>query len=217
MVISIDLQSPQVGESLFISTLANDEARLTAAVKSVANYYIVLIRPGQERIVSRALREKGIGADYEFHEYNHYYCSVEKALQVEYTIPDHVILRPITAENVTEINDLLPYKGKHSGNYIRQMIQMLPSIGAFNRETGELMGWILTFLNECHSALVVKPQFRRNGLAKLLAQKLMHDRALQNKPSYCYFPLGNVAAKQLFSSLGFVSVGTVSHYDKVGL
>lgn len=168
-----------------------------------------MIRPRQESIVAKALEELGLRDVYEFHEYKHYYCSVEKALQVEYTVPDHVILRQLTADNVEEVDDHLPYKGNNSGYYVRQMIEMLPSVGAFHRETGELMAWVLSYINECHSALTVKPEFRRRGLAKLVTQKLMHDRALQNKPSYCYILEDNVASEQLFISLGFTSIGSV--------
>lgn len=138
--------------------------------------------------------------EYYFEPDDYFVCPVEKGLQVNYTVPDNIILRPLTAEHVKEVNDNLPYKSDTAPAYLRQKIEYMTSIGAFDKDTGELMAWIM---NECHSALHVKPEYRRTGLGKLLVKKMARDRALLNRVSHCYIRSGNVASENLFRTLGF--------------
>lgn len=156
---------------------------------------------GQELVFQSLLDD---WEEYKFTPHYHYFCSVEIGLQTTYTVPDSIRLESLTVDHVTEVNEHLPYKSSTSAGYIRHMIEFLPSIGAFNKDTGELMGWILTYMNECHSALTVKQKYQGKGLGKLLTKKLMKDRALVNKPSHCNIRCGNVVSERIFTGLGFV-------------
>lgn len=193
----------KIGRSAFIYTITVNPERLSAVVGLLADYNIAMINDQHHSIVKRKLEQMNMWQDYEFEEHYYFSCSVEKALQVTYTVPDHIILRPLTLENVAEVNDHLGYKSENTGNYIRNMIEFLPSIGAFDRKSGEMMAWLLNYAQECHSALTVKLEYRRMGLAKLLSSKMMHDRALEGKPSHCFISSGNEASENLFLGLGF--------------
>lgn len=159
----------------------------------------------------------GLWSEYEFIRGFHYVCPVEKALQVNYTVPHHVILKPLTFDNLTDLKDHLPSPPSTSINYLQQIVAFLPSIGAFDRETGELMAWIVTYYNECHSALRVKEKYRRMGLARLLCQKLMKDRALEGKASHSHIVCGNVASENLFLDLGFEVDTEIWFGGKIGM
>lgn len=169
------------------------------------------------RLIESHLKDEGIWKEYEFLPHDHYFLSVEQGLQVTYTIPDNIILRRLTAENVPEVDDHLPYKSPTTYGYIRQMIEYMPSIGAFDKDTGELKAWLLSYMNESHSALTVKPQYRGTGLAKLLSKKMMKDRALEDKPSHCHIRCGNVASERLFQGLGFECHGRVLFGSRNGV
>lgn len=159
----------------------------------------------------------GVWEEYYFETIDYFICSVEKGFQVSYTVPDHIILRPLTTEHVKVVNDNLPYKSDTTSGYIRQKIEYMSSIGAFDKDTGELMAWILSYMNECHSSLHVKAEYRRKGLGKLLAKKMTKDRALQNRVSHCYIQCGNVASENLFRGLGFEWKGCVWFGERNGL
>lgn len=135
---------------MFVNTIDESTPRLPIATKLASKYNIAMITPGQESAVKSTLQEIGLWPEYEFTVHDHYFCPVEKGLQVTYTIPDTILLRPLTAEHVQEVDDHLPYKSANTAGYMRQMIEFLPSIGAFSRDTGELMAWILTYMNESH-------------------------------------------------------------------
>lgn len=162
-----------------------------------------MISPIHEPIIQTALTDVGIWDVYQFYPHYHYVCPMETALAVTYDVPDYIILRPLTTDNSAEVDAHLSYKSPKTEDYVRTMIEFMPSIGAFRRDTGELIAWVLNYLNESHSALTVKPEYRRQGLARLLAKKLMLDRARQGKVSHCHIMDGNVASENLFNSLGF--------------
>lgn len=207
----------QISNAVYLNTLADCPDRLATALKLASHQTIVQTFPGQMTVVESHLREMGVWEEYYFEPNNYFACSVEKGLQVNYTVLDHIILRPLTTEHVKVVNEHLPYKSDTTPGYLRQKIEYMSSIGAFERDTGELMAWIMSYMNECHSALHVKPEYRRTGLGKLLAKKMTKDRALQNRVSHCYIRSGNVASENLFLALGFEWKGLVWFGERNGV
>lgn len=194
---------PQIGRGVLVHTLVDGNARTTTAIKLAKNYNIAQYNVVQERVVQSALEVFEDGDKYKFFKFQHYSCPMEKALQMTYTVPDHIILKPLTAEHAAEVCDRLAYASEGVYLYLRQVIEFLPSLGAFNKATGELVAWCVTYMNDTISALHVKEPYRGTGLAKLLCKKVIHDRALQNKTSVCEIDPTNVASKGLFLGLGF--------------
>lgn len=172
-------------------------------MKLAHKYNIAMIPHAQEAVVESALQEIKVWEEYKFHRFHHFYCPIKKALLVTYSVPDHIILRPLSGGNAVEVSGSLPYKSANTEVLMRQMIEFLPSFGAFNRTTGELMAWCLSYMNDSISALSVKPQYRGTGLAKLLCKKVMYERALEGKASHCDIKDDNKASLGLFLSLGF--------------
>lgn len=169
------------------------------------------INSQQELIVRQTLKELNIEDKFNFIPYTHFHCSVEEALKLEgISVPKNIELKALSPDSVPE------FCQPEMELYIRKIIQLQPSIGAFDTETGLLLGWCLTYLNECHSHLGVKPEYQGRGLGSLLVKKLTHDRALLGKPSHCFIAIGNTASERIFSRAGFKVIGYSTMIMRIG-
>lgn len=171
-----------------------------------------------KEIIFETLEELGLSEIYDYHLFNYYICPVETAQRLTYNIPDNVILSSLNLSHVDEINDYITYKSPNTEKLIRQAISFGPSLGAFDKTTGQLMAWCLTYLNEAHSAMAVREEFRGKGLAKLLARKMAHDRAVnEQKLSHCHISGGRVISEHVFRDAGFEIVASCYFGGKGGI
>lgn len=195
-------------KSVFPFTRGTDNPRIRTALKLLLqdpaeDYVVKYVHSHCKDVVKLTLDEMHLSRAYYFLEFNYYVCPVEKSMRVTYTVPDHILLKPLSPEVTPEIIQYLPYKSPYTEKLFRFSIESMGSSGAYSKSTGELMAWCLLYPNECHSALTVKPEFRGQGLGKLLTQKLTLDRALENKPSHCMIKKDNHVSEHIFLSLGY--------------
>lgn len=172
-------------------------------IKNIDNWEARSLILTQQEIEYCAELEEGIFDNCLRIHLNHFFCSTEKALELSVDIPDHIEMRQLTKDHAPEIFKTIPYLNQDVENYIHHVVDVLPSGGAFKKESGELMGWILNYTSESHNQLWVKPENRRQGLAKLLVGKMTRDRAIQGKPSHCIIVADNVASEKTFRAVGF--------------
>lgn len=58
--------------------------------------------------------------------------------------PPGITLQPLTAQNAPEINDVWPNRHQGSLFFIQQIIELSPSVGAFD-DSGQLIAWCLRY------------------------------------------------------------------------
>lgn len=204
--------------SVFPFTLVTENPRIKEALKllDLADEYVVKYTHfNMKNIVRITLEEIQLINLYYFLDFNYFVCPVDKALKVTYSIPEDILLKPLTPEVTPEIIEYLPYRSAYTEMLFRFSIESMGSVGAYRKSTGELMAWCLLYPNECHSALTVKPEHRGQGLGKLLARKLMLDRALENKPSHCMIKKENLVSEHIFRSLGFEIVSSCKNGGRI--
>jgi len=130
--------------------------------------------------------------------------------------------------NAQIINDNWKYKSDSSLAMIKLMLQNNPSAGIIatknggNVDSGELVGWILSYDDGAVGMLFILEEHRRKGLAqkvlKLLLDKTQKRRSLQLQKGeknsidydYCYIVNGNEASESLFLGMGFERVASCS-------
>lgn len=156
--------------------------------------------------VLQVLKELKVSWDYNL-PFDTLFCPSDVALQIKFTVPDDVLVRRLTPEETQTVNDLWTYRHCGSEVGVRRLIERNYCVGAFDRNTGQLMAWCLTFISECHNALQVEPQFMGRGLGKLIVAKLAHERALRGKWSHGFVAPTNAISQKVFRSFGFEKIG----------
>jgi GNAT superfamily N-acetyltransferase len=93
------------------------------------------------------------------------------------------------------------YQDFTSKAYIKERIELDSSAGIFIQ--GELAGWGLTHDDGAIGFIHVRDDFRKQGYAGLIMQKLIRDKRRNSKDVFLNVELDNLKAKKLFYSLGF--------------
>lgn len=163
---------------------------------------------GESSEVPSVLEELNVSWDYNL-PFDNLYCPPEVALGIKYTVPEDVCLRRLEPDETNTVNSLWTYRHPGSEVGVRRLIERNYCVGAYDKSTGQLLGWCLTFISQCHNALQIEPQFMGRGLGKLIVGKLAHERALQGKWSHAFVSPTNVASQRLFKSYGFFKIGLV--------
>lgn len=132
----------------------------------------------------------------------HYYCSIETALQLTTEIPEEIELKPLKPDHYQEVLQTFPENIKVQ-QFNKHLFDFMPTLGAFKKDTGGLMGWVLQHNSEALAGLWIQPEYRRQGLAKLLVRGISKERALQGKPTQCVVLIGNTPSERTFLGTGF--------------
>lgn len=135
------------------------------------------------------------------------YCPPENAINIKYKVPEDVVLRRLVPVETAVVDNLWMYRHPGSDVSIRRLIEKNYCVGAYDNATGELLGWCLTYISQCHNALQIKPKCMGRGLGRLIVAKLAHERALENKWSHAFVSAENKVSQKVFKSNGFVKVG----------
>lgn len=56
-------------------------------------------------------------------------------------VPDDLELKPVRREHAKKINALWPGKFENSEKFLEDAIQLNPSMGLYNKKTGEILAW----------------------------------------------------------------------------
>ena len=90
------------------------------------------------------------------------------------------------------------------------------SLGAFARDTGELVGYLVIsrYVDACHLMNVaVAPDYRRRGIARMLLERLFELTSTDERRGYTLeVRVSNVGAIALYERIGFVARGVRRGY-----
>lgn len=195
---------------MFIYSLVEDNPRLRSALRLIdwerQFWRICCLDAKNKSDIIAVLDELKVHRDYDL-PFDALFCPLERALDISFTVPENVQLRRLTSGETETVNNLWTYRHKGSEIGVRRLIERNYCVGAYDGESGQLMGWCLTFISQCHNALQVEPQFKGCGLGRLLVAKLAHERARQGKWSSGFVAPDNFISQKIFRSLGFEKVG----------
>lgn len=189
--------------------MTENNDRLRRAVKLLdwdRSWRICALDSRNSEALNSVLQELNVSWDYNL-PFDTLFCPAEVALNIKYSVPEDVTLRRLEPEETDTVNNLWTYRHPGSEVGVRRLIERNYCVGAYDKTTGQLLGWCLTFISQCHNALQIEPEFMGRGLGKLIAGKLAHERALQGKWSHAFVASTNEASQRLFKSHGFKKVG----------
>lgn len=144
--------------------------------------------------------------------YDIYYYPVDAVLQLKYTVPEDIEMRSLEPDHATIVDAAWKYRYPGSESTFRRMIQLNDSMGAFDKESGRLIGWCLIGSSrEILSLRVLHKEGKYHGLGKQILIKLAHDRAVQGKWALGFINPENKTPQNIGMSLGHPKVGDL-HY-----
>lgn len=196
---------------LFLNSMTGDNERLRRALKLIdwsRGWRIVQLDSKSHDDTLSVLSELQVPVEYDL-PFDTLYCPPELAIGLKYTVPDNVVVRRLQPSETDTVNGLWTYRHTNSEVGVRRLIERNYCVGAYDKTSGQLLGWCLTFISQCHNALQIEPKFMGRGLGRLITSKLAHERALQGKWSHAYVAASNTASQGLFKSCGFVKIGYV--------
>ncbi|XP_018793106.1 PREDICTED: uncharacterized protein LOC108971467 [Bactrocera latifrons] len=113
------------------------------------------------------------------------------------------IIKPLTLNDVKEVDDFWPYKSAGSPYIISRNIKYNLSMGAYHPESGELCAWVIHSELGTLGLLCVKNNYRRRGLAEDLVVRICRTLAEQDCDASAHIEDTNEASTRLFKKLGF--------------
>ncbi|KAL5278895.1 GLYATL3.2 family protein [Megaselia abdita] len=146
-----------------------------------------------------------------------HYLRKEDAVKLEIPKRDDVILKPLSEENAVTVNEIWPHRDKNSMPFVKRLINTDFTIGAFDKETGELMAWCLRLPIGSLGLLQVKEKYFRQGLGRLVTIAQAKQLAENGQDSSATILFENTASRTLFRSLGFFEWGERSWMFQEGL
>ncbi|KAG5671157.1 hypothetical protein PVAND_001370 [Polypedilum vanderplanki] len=87
-------------------------------------------------------------------------------------LPKDLEFRPLSLDNVDEINKEMPREGGDNLDFIKNTILQKETIGIFEKSSNELLGWCMSMDYCSHGLSVVKGNLKRSGLGTLLVWEM---------------------------------------------
>lgn len=112
-----------------------------------------------------------------------------------------IIIKELKSDDADFIFENSHYQDFTSKPYIKERIELDSSAGIFIQ--GELAGWGLTHDDGAVGFIHVRDDFRKQGYAGLIMEKLIADKRKDNRDVFLNVEMDNLKAKKLFYSLGF--------------
>lgn len=72
-----------------------------------------------------------------------YHLPKDKVLSFEWTVPEDLEMRSLTKSDAASINSLWPHRFTRSEEYLKNLIIHNISVGLFNKNTSEVVAWVL--------------------------------------------------------------------------
>jgi len=119
----------------------------------------------------------------------------------DYKNGEQIEIKELKSDDADFIFEHSHYQKFTSKAYIKERIKKDCSAGIFVQ--GELAGWGLTHDDGAIGFIHVRDDFRKQGYAGLIMQKLITDKRKDNNDIFLNVELDNLKAKKLFFSLGF--------------
>lgn len=135
---------------------------------------------------------------------SYYMMTNEEALLQSYETPKDVIMRELEPSHSTLMNELWPHRYPNSEKYIELLIKLNGGLGLFNKDSGEIVGWVLKneFAGVGH--LQIMPNHRQKGYGMILAKAMTKRIAQQDGGIVNVFIVDkNTNSRLLFDKLGY--------------
>lgn len=130
---------------------------------------------------------------------------------------NNVILKPLKKSDAETINEIWPHRGPNSLEFVVRLITTDLTVGAYDKDSGELMAWCLRIPIGSLGLLQVKPKYYRRGLGKMVAIAQIKQMAELGYDSSGTILFHNKASRTLFKNLGFREWGLRIWMFKEGL
>nr|XP_029717807.1 uncharacterized protein LOC115260719 [Aedes albopictus] len=137
----------------------------------------------------------------------YYMMSNEEALMQNYEVPKDVIMKELEPSFSNLMNERWPHRYPNSEKYIELLIKLNGGLGLFNRDNGEIVGWVLKNEFSGVGHLQIMPNYRQKGYGMILA-KAMTKRIAQEDGGIvnAFIVDKNVNSRLLFDKLGYKMV-----------
>uniref|UniRef100_A0A182YTB7 GCN5-related N-acetyltransferase Rv2170-like domain-containing protein n=1 Tax=Anopheles stephensi TaxID=30069 RepID=A0A182YTB7_ANOST len=99
------------------------------------------------------------------------------------------ILYMLTIEDAVTANSLWPYRTNGSEMLLKRLALWNPSVGLFDKATGEMMAWCFGFQSGAYGILQVPVNHRRKGYGTIVPKMLARKLAELNRT--CFESLGS--------------------------
>uniref|UniRef100_A0A182T589 Uncharacterized protein n=1 Tax=Anopheles maculatus TaxID=74869 RepID=A0A182T589_9DIPT len=142
----------QDGYQLFFHTLEHTNNTLTRALNlvdwdyswKISGYY-----PWHRSSVLQTIELHRLQLQYDFCT-EIWYLSKEKALKFDVTIPHNLQCDALTTKDAVKANSLWPYRTNGSEFLLKRLAQWNPSVGLFDKATGEMVAWCFRLQSGAH-------------------------------------------------------------------
>jgi len=135
----------------------------------------------------------------------------ESALNFTYSIPDDIYVAPITEEHAEIVNEEWPHKSEGSVHFVRSMLMLNGGLGLFDKNTNQLLSWLLKNDQLIPGFLQTIGSAKRRGLGSLITQIFCKQYAEEENLDLLVFIVhDNMASQGLFRKLGFKQLNKIS-------
>ncbi|XP_055386702.1 uncharacterized protein LOC129615482 [Condylostylus longicornis] len=119
---------------------------------------------------------------------------------------NEVEMRALTVDNVKTIHDLYPASEIECVEVFEKLVQTLPGVGIFVKNTDELVAWMVHSYYGAMFSMQTKPEFRRKGYGIHLARSLTQLVIKRGYSPFVIIRPENDASRNLYIKLGFEKV-----------
>ncbi|XP_058060975.1 uncharacterized protein LOC131211498 [Anopheles bellator] len=132
-----------------------------------------------------------------------YYLPKEQCEALSLNIPDGFELRPLLVHDATKADDHWP--NRHTGSlfFLQRLAAWNPSIGLYEKSTGDLVAWCFRLQAGALGALQVDPNYLRRGFGTLVTAAVAKQVAFLGHDCCALVNATNEPSKRMFEGLGF--------------
>lgn len=127
--------------------------------------------------------------------------SAAVALQV--SPPEGIELKKLRDEDISQAIKIYPFRSDYSMHLFKRRNKFNTSLGAYDKATGELLGWCLRYETGVLTAFQVEEKHKRKGYGELLLKAMSKMVGEQGDDVTGCIVEGNVPSLELFEKLGF--------------
>ncbi|XP_055537532.1 uncharacterized protein LOC129725559 [Wyeomyia smithii] len=138
---------------------------------------------------------------------SYYKLSHELAVQCQFQIPEDLVMKPLEPRCASVMNERWPHRYPNSQKYIEMLIKFNGGYGLFNKESNDLVGWVLKNEFAGIGHLQVMPEYRQRGLGEVLTKAISKRIALEDKGDVNGFIVDeNLGSIRLLKKIGYQKV-----------
>ena len=116
---------------------------------------------------------------------------------------DFISVRSLKFEEAELVTSEWKYSNETTLEYVKYLIRNAPAICAVDTRNNAVAGWVLVQHYGAIGMLNVLPEYRGQGLAQLLVQRLTDELQSRGLSSFAYIELENDPSFRVFEKSGF--------------